>query len=106
MRSVILLLILAIPAYAADDPLRPQPIDYGISFAAQPQESIPPTPVIGYSLPTDSRAELWVTDVRGARVRTLYSGQRSAGERVAAGAHTVELRVGERTFRQRVVLLK
>ena len=81
----------------------------------------PPTPNpfnsrtrIRYSLAIEDQIELWLYDVSGRRVVTLYSGVRAAGvwsatldgSELSSGVYFVGMSVGEHRLLQKVVLVK
>jgi len=87
-------------------------------LAARPNPFNPVT-TIGYSLEVDAHTELAVFDLAGRRVRTLVSGDVSAGEHevtwdgldargapVASGVYFYSLRVGDAVETRRMVMVK
>jgi hypothetical protein len=78
-----------------------------------------PTTAIGYTLATDGFAEIVIYDVRGKRIRTLVSGNATAGYNevvwngrddfgngVASGVYFYQLRAGSVVETKKMVMLK
>jgi flagellar hook assembly protein FlgD len=78
-----------------------------------------PTTTIGYTMVTDGFAEIAIYDVRGKLVRTLFSGNATAGfkevvwdgrddsgGRVASGVYFYQLRAGSVVETKKMVMVK
>ena len=78
-----------------------------------------PATIITYDLPNFSSVELNVYDVRGRKIKSLFSGNLSAGQHkatwtgvddyglnVSAGVYIYKLQVSDKIFKRKMILMK